>query len=35
MVFHKQEIDQFITDGYVVLRGGFSKEVAEQCCDFV
>jgi hypothetical protein len=35
MVFQKREIDQFVSKGYVVLRDGFSREVAERCCDLV
>jgi len=35
MVFDDSDIDQFITDGYVVLRGAFSREVAEECRKFV
>lgn len=35
MVFEKREIDQFVAEGYVVLRAGFSREVAERCCHFV
>jgi hypothetical protein len=35
MVFQKREIDQFVSKRYVVLRGGFSREVAERSCDLV
>ena len=35
MVFNDSEIEQFISEGYVVLRGGFSREVAEECRRFV
>ena len=31
MVFNDSEIEQFISEGYVVLRGVFSREVAEAC----
>jgi len=35
MVFNDSEIEQFISDGYVVLRRAFSREVAEECRKFV
>jgi hypothetical protein len=35
MVFNDSDIGQFISDGYVVLRGAFSREVAEECRRFV
>ncbi|HKN00804.1 MAG TPA: phytanoyl-CoA dioxygenase family protein [Candidatus Binataceae bacterium] len=35
MVFKRSEIDQFIADGYVVLRGAFAREVADQCREFI
>jgi hypothetical protein len=33
--FSKAEIDQFQTDGLVMLRGGFSREIAAECREFV
>ena len=35
MVFDDSEIRQFVTDGYVVLRRAFSRELAEECREFV
>lgn len=35
MVFEDSEIEQFVSDGYVVLRRAFSREVAEECRRFV
>jgi phytanoyl-CoA dioxygenase PhyH len=35
MVFSDSEIEQFTSDGYVVMRGAFSPEVAEECRRFV
>jgi hypothetical protein len=35
MVFTDSEIEQFIRDGYVVVRGGFSSEIAAECRHFI
>jgi hypothetical protein len=35
MVFNDSEIEQFISDGYVVLRGAFSRDLAEECREYV
>ena len=35
MVFNDSEIEQFIREGYVVLRRAFSSELAEECREFV
>lgn len=35
MVFTESEIEQFLTDGYVILRGAFSRETAAQGREFV
>lgn len=35
MVFSKAELEQFITDGFVTLRGGFPRELAETSRRFV
>jgi hypothetical protein len=35
MVFNDSEIEQFISDGYVVLRAAFSRDLAEECREFV
>ena len=35
MIFSESEIQQFVTDGYVILRGGFSAEIAEKGRDHV
>jgi hypothetical protein len=35
MVFSTSEIEQFISDGYVILRRAFSRELAAECRDFV
>jgi phytanoyl-CoA dioxygenase PhyH len=35
MVFDDSETEHFISDGYVVLRRAFSREVAEECREFV
>lgn len=34
-VFSQPEIDQFVRDGYVMLRAGFSKDLAGRCRDYV
>jgi hypothetical protein len=31
MVFDDSDIRQFISEGYVVLRGAFSRDLAENC----
>ncbi|MGO9452227.1 MAG: phytanoyl-CoA dioxygenase family protein [Candidatus Binataceae bacterium] len=35
MIFKQSEIDQFIADGYVVVRHAFSGKVAAQCREFI
>jgi hypothetical protein len=35
MVFNDSEREQFISDGYVVLRAAFSRDLAEECREFV
>jgi Phytanoyl-CoA dioxygenase (PhyH) len=35
MVFDDSDIGQFISDGYVVLRGAFSQDLAEECREYV
>jgi hypothetical protein len=35
MIFEDSEIKQFISEGFVVLREAFSREVAEECRKFV
>jgi hypothetical protein len=35
MVFNDSEIEQIISDGYVVLRAAFSRDLAEECREFV
>jgi hypothetical protein len=35
VIFSREEIEQFITDGFVILRRGFSKEVAAECREFI
>jgi hypothetical protein len=35
MVFNDSELEQFIAEGYVILRGAFSRELAAECREFV
>jgi phytanoyl-CoA dioxygenase PhyH len=35
MVFNELEIEQFLSDGYLILRGAFSAQVAAECREFV
>ena len=35
MIFSNAEMEQFVAEGYVLLRGLFSGEVARKCRDFV
>jgi hypothetical protein len=35
MIFDDSDIGQFISDGYVVLRGAFSRDLAAECREFV
>jgi uncharacterized protein (DUF433 family) len=35
VVFSKTELTQFCVDGFVILRAGFSRDVAAECRDFV
>jgi Phytanoyl-CoA dioxygenase (PhyH) len=35
MVFSGPEIEQFIADGFVMLRGAFPREVAAECREFI
>jgi hypothetical protein len=35
MVFNDSEIQQFVSDGYVVLRSAFSRDLGEECREYV
>jgi hypothetical protein len=35
VTFSETELEQFRTDGFVTLRGGFAREVAAECREFV